>query len=88
MINEFVNTIGFNYLYGVHLNDSKMPLGSRRDRHANIGKGLIDPSFWTRFMNDPRFDNMPIILETPGGIAKWYGEIEHLYDLINSNEKE
>jgi deoxyribonuclease-4 len=82
-MNQFERWIGFNRLYGVHLNDSKMPLGSKKDRHAGIGKGLIDASFWSRFMNDRRFDNLPIVLETPSGMDGWKEEIAFLYSLIN-----
>lgn len=65
VFDEFEEIVGFNYLKGIHLNDSKKPLASRVDRHDSIGKGLLNPMFFRRFMNDSRFDNMPIILETP-----------------------
>lgn len=54
-----------NYLCAIHLNDSKKPLGSRVDRHDSIGKGLIGIDFFRRFMQDSRFNDMPVILETP-----------------------
>ena len=63
--NEFDNIVGFSYLRAFHLNDSKKPLGSRADRHESIGKGCIGIDFFKRLMADPRFDNMPLILETP-----------------------
>jgi probable endonuclease 4 len=63
--NEFDNIVGFSYLRAFHLNDSKKPLGSRVDRHESIGKGCIGIDFFKRLMADPRFDNMPFILETP-----------------------
>lgn len=63
--NEFDNIVGFSYLRAFHLNDSKKPLGSRVDRHESIGKGCIGIDFFQRLMADPRFDNMPLILETP-----------------------
>lgn len=63
--NEFDNIVGFSYLRAFHLNDSKKPLGSRVDRHESIGKGCIGIDFFKRLMADPRFDNMPLILETP-----------------------
>ncbi|RKP23646.1 xylose isomerase-like protein [Syncephalis pseudoplumigaleata] len=87
MMDEFERTIGLAYLRGVHLNDSSAPLASRRDRHANIGDGLIDPSFWPRIMNDARFDHMPMVLETPGGNDAWVHEISYLYRLIEKPKK-
>lgn len=62
---EFDNIVGFSYLRAFHLNDSKKPLGSRVDRHESIGKGCIGIDFFKRLMTDPRFDDMPLILETP-----------------------
>lgn len=74
---DFDTTVGFNYLRGIHLNDSKKPLGSRVDRHDSIGKGLIGLNFFKRFMQDTRFDNMPIVLETPDETL-WAEEIKML----------
>ena len=65
VFDDFARTVGFEYLRGIHLNDSKKALASRVDRHDSIGKGLIDIDFFRRFMRDDRFNNMPIILETP-----------------------
>ena len=62
---EFDQTIGAHYLRAIHLNDTKKELASRVDRHDSIGKGLLGMPFFERFMNDPRFNNMPLILETP-----------------------
>ncbi|MXR56543.1 deoxyribonuclease IV [Mycoplasma flocculare] len=54
-----------NYLKVIHLNDSLSALGSRKDRHANIGKGFIGLETLQKIVHDPLFDNIPIILETP-----------------------
>ena len=62
---EFDSIVGFNYLRGIHLNDSKKEISTRVDRHDNLGKGYLGIDFFKRFMADKRFDNMPIILETP-----------------------
>ena len=62
---EFEDIIGFNYLMGMHLNDSKIALGSRKDRHESLGKGLIGIDFFKMLMTDKRFDEIPLILETP-----------------------
>lgn len=74
VFDEFDRTVGFHYLRAIHLNDSKKALGSRVDRHESIGKGLIGLDFFRRLMQDTRFDNMPIILETPDD-SLWAEEI-------------
>lgn len=65
VFNQFGEIVGWNYLCGIHLNDSKKDLATRVDRHDNLGKGFIPISFFERLMKDERFDNIPIILETP-----------------------
>lgn len=77
---EFEEVVGFNYLRAIHLNDTKKDLGSRVDRHDSIGKGLLGMGFFERFMKDPRFDNMPLILETPDETL-WAEEIQQLFAL-------
>ena len=62
---EFDSIVGLDYLRGFHLNDARKGLASRVDRHESIGKGDLGEEVFIRIMNDPRFDNMPIILETP-----------------------
>jgi deoxyribonuclease-4 len=62
---EFDRIIGFDRLKVVHCNDSKKGLGSRVDRHANIGEGEIGIEAFRLLVNDPRFENIPILLETP-----------------------
>ena len=74
--------IGLKYLAGIHLNDSKVPLASRKDRHENIGKGYLGLDFFKRFINDSRFDNMPIILETIDATL-WKDEIALLYGMTS-----
>ena len=77
---EFERVVGLEYLKGIHLNDTKKPLGSRVDRHESIGLGLLGMDFFKRFMQDPRFDNMPIVLETPDE-SRWADEIALLRSL-------
>lgn len=79
---EFDEIIGKEYLKALHLNDDKKPLGSRIDRHESIGKGTLGLEFFRRLMNDPRFDDMPLILETPDDTL-WPEEIELLYGLVS-----
>ncbi len=78
---EFDDVIGASYLKAIHLNDDLRKLGSRIDRHAEIGKGTLGIDFFRRLVNDPRFDNMPIILETPNP-AVWPQEIKMLYQMM------
>ena len=80
---KFNKIIGFKYLKGVHLNDSMSELGSKKDRHNSIGKGLLGEEFFKLIMNDNRFDEIPIILETIDETI-WEDEIEYLYGLIKT----
>lgn len=77
---DFDQIIGFHYLKGLHLNDSKKELGTRVDRHDSIGKGVMGMETFRLIMNDTRFDNLPIILETPDE-SLWAEEIKLLYSL-------
>ncbi len=77
----FDRIVGFRYLRGVHLNDSKAGFGSRVDRHAPIGKGLIGLETFRLIMNDRRFDGIPLILETPES-ERWAEEIRLLYGFL------
>ncbi|MCR4965830.1 MAG: deoxyribonuclease IV [Bacteroidales bacterium] len=81
---EFDRVIGAHYLRAIHLNDTKKALASRVDRHESIGQGLLELAFFERFMNDPRFDNMPLILETPDE-SRWAEEIQFLQQLQKNN---
>ncbi len=77
---EFEAVIGFEFLRGIHLNDTKKPLASRVDRHESVGLGLLGNEMFVCVMKDPRFDNIPIILETPDE-SRWGSEIEYLKQL-------
>lgn len=80
--NDFADIIGFHYLKGMHINDDKKKLGSRIDRHETIGNGTLGKEFFIRLVNDPRFDNIPLILETPDE-SIWAQEINWLYSQIH-----
>ncbi|PAU95559.1 deoxyribonuclease IV [Aliifodinibius salipaludis] len=82
MCEAFEKTVGFEYLKGIHLNDSQKELGSRVDRHDNIGEGKIGLKGFELLMNDERFDDIPMILETPN-TERWPQEIELLYSLVD-----
>lgn len=78
---EFDRIVGFSYLMGVHLNDGKKTLGSRVDRHAGLGEGTLGLDTFRRIMTDPRFDNIPMILETPDE-SRWAEEIRLLKGMM------
>lgn len=80
---EFDRIVGFNYLKGMHLNDSKKDLATRVDRHDNLGKGFLGEEVFKRIMNDQRFDNIPLILETPDDNL-WEEEVKWLYSQVIS----
>jgi deoxyribonuclease-4 len=75
---HFEEVIGFQYLRGMHLNDAKKGLNSRVDRHDSLGKGTLGHDLFRWIMQDPRFDNLPLILETPDE-ELWKEEIKMLY---------
>lgn len=78
---DFDEIIGAGYLRGLHLNDDKRELGSRIDRHAPVGEGTLGRDFFHRLVNDPRFEGLPMILETPDE-SLWPEEISWLYSCI------
>lgn len=78
---HFDHIIGFKYLMGMHLNDSKKGVGSHVDRHDSLGKGELGIETFKMIMKDPRFDNIPLILETPDE-TRWPDEIKMLHSLI------
>ncbi len=78
---KFATIVGFSYLKGMHLNDSKPDLGKRVDRHDSIGKGKLGVEPFGFIMNDDRMDDIPLILETIDE-ALWESEIALLYSLI------
>lgn len=77
---EFDAAVGLSYLKGMHLNDDKKALASRVDRHASLGEGTLGLEPFRRMMNDPRFDGMPLILETPDD-SRWADEIRMLKEM-------
>lgn len=79
---EFDSVVGFKYLRGMHLNDAMRPLGSRIDRHSPLGDGEIGWECFRYIASDPRFDNIPLILETPDE-ARWAEEIAKLKEFAN-----
>ena len=81
VFDEFDEVVGFEFLKGMHLNDTKKELGSRVDRHDSLGKGFLGLELFECIMNDPRFDGIPLILETPDETL-WAEEIQTLKNMI------
>jgi deoxyribonuclease-4 len=79
----FDEIVGAKYLMGMHINDSKPALGSRVDRHHSLGEGEIGWDAFKFIMNDPRMDDIPLVLETIDE-SIWAEEIKKLYALIES----
>jgi len=79
---EFEKMIGFENLKVVHLNDSEKSLGSRVDRHAQIGRGYIGKEGFRNILNDFRFKDIPLILETPGGEALYGEDLKMIKEIL------
>jgi len=82
-MNAFGRIVGFEYLMGMHINDSKPPLGSRVDRHHSLGQGEIGWDAFKFIMNDPHMDDIPLILETIDETI-WAEEIKALYAFVEA----
>ncbi|MES2345312.1 MAG: deoxyribonuclease IV [Chlamydiota bacterium] len=79
-LSEFDKEIGISHLYALHVNDSMKPLGSRKDRHAPLGKGEIGLECFKVMMQHPDLREIPKYLETPDGPPLWVKEIQMLRD--------
>ena len=77
---KFDTIVGFKYLKGMHLNDSKPDLGKRVDRHDSLGRGKLGLEPFRLMMNDARFNDIPLVLETIDD-SLWAQEIALLYSL-------
>ena len=75
VLTEFDRVIGLDRLKAIHLNDSKNPLGARKDRHAKIGEGFIGKDALVRVINHPALRELPILLETPNELPGYAAEI-------------
>ncbi len=80
---HFDQIVGFKFLSGMHLNDSKPDLGAKLDRHESLGKGKLGWEVFRYIMNDSRFDDIPMVLETVDSNF-WPEEIKELYDLVDT----
>lgn len=81
VLSEFDRIIGLDRLHAIHINDSKNPLGSRKDRHEKIGQGAIGLKAFSRIINHPALRNLPFYLETPNELEGYRDEIALLRSL-------
>jgi len=81
VLEEFDKVIGIDKLHAVHLNDSKNPFGSHKDRHEKIGDGHIGSEAFERIINHPKLRHLPFLLETPNELDGYAKEIEFLKQL-------
>ena len=82
VLDEFDRVIGLDRLRALHLNDSKNPLGSHKDRHERIGAGTLGLETFRAVVREPRLAGLPMVLETPqDGLEGWAAEIALLRDL-------
>lgn len=77
---HFTSTVGLDYLRGMHLNDSKVEFNSHVDRHESLGAGLLGLEVFKCIMKDERFENMPLVLETPDEEI-WEKELQMLREM-------
>jgi deoxyribonuclease-4 len=85
-IDMFKSTLGLEKLKGFHLNDSKKGRGSRVDRHEQIGMGTLGLDGISNFVNDRRFSEIPMILETPKGEEGYGQDIENISKIMRIDE--
>ncbi|KAL1735376.1 xylose isomerase-like protein [Schizophyllum commune] len=90
VMSDFDQQVGLKYLRALHLNDSKTPHKSNKDRHENIGQGTLGLPTFHHILTDPRTQNMPLILETPNGDNSdvWHTEIDVLNRMSGMSTEE
>ncbi len=86
-LRDFARMVGLRRLKAIHLNDSKRERGSRVDRHARAGEGVMGLETFARIVNDRRFRGLPLVVETPGPLAEWKKEIARLRGLVRPEGK-
>ena len=88
VLEEFDRVIGLSRLYALHLNDSKNPLASHKDRHERLGEGYLGMEAFYRIVEHPALRGLPTILETPNELPGYAAEIACLraYDAANANK--
>lgn len=81
VLDEFDRVIGLDRLRALHVNDSKNPLGSRKDRHEKIGRGTLGAETFRAVVTNPRLKGLPMILETPNELSGYAAEIALLREM-------
>ncbi len=84
VMEEFDNVIGFDKLMLIHLNDAAKPLGSRVDKHANLGAGTIGKDLFYNMLHDKRLKHVPFILETPGDMEGYHKDLDFIKEVLNT----
>ncbi|XP_056626887.1 probable endonuclease 4 isoform X3 [Triplophysa dalaica] len=87
MLDEFDRVVGLNYLKALHLNDSKGKLGCHLDRHEDIGRGQIGITAFRETVNEPRLDNIPLILETPAQVSSMQNRSSSFTRFVEKSEE-
>lgn len=87
VLDEFDRVIGLERLCALHLNDSKNPRGSHKDRHERIGRGALGLAAFAGIVRDPRLRGLPMILETPNELPGYRREIELLRSLARGEDR-
>ena len=82
MLQEFDRVIGLDRLKALHINDSKNPFASHKDRHECIGQGSLGLDFFERLVRHPLLKDKPMILETPNELPGYQAELELLRSKI------
>ncbi|MBU1170484.1 MAG: deoxyribonuclease IV [Proteobacteria bacterium] len=85
VIEHFDHVIGLDRLFAIHINDSKNPFSSHKDRHEKIGKGSLGLATFARVINHPKLRHLPFFLETPNKVAGYAEEIRLLRGLYSTN---
>lgn len=86
VLEEFDRIIGLDRLHAIHLNDSKNPFKSHKDRHEKIGEGSLGLEAITRIINHPKLRHLPFFLETPNELDGYAKEIELLRDAYKDEQ--
>lgn len=86
VLEQFDKAVGLDKLRAFHLNDSKYPLGSKKDRHADLGEGMIGVEALKNLVLHPQLQHIPFLLETPGGLGQYEKEIQLLRSWEKFNE--
>jgi deoxyribonuclease-4 len=86
-IEELDRAVGLRHVHAIHLNDSRRERGSRVDRHARAGEGVLGLRALARIVNDPRLAHLPMVVENPGPMPEWKAEIALLRGLVRRRDR-